>query len=75
MEKFIEALKYIGLFMVGIVIIALLQIVIIALLQIATEEKPHRVIIEGKTYIRSKEYAGNGTYQVILIPVDSTQTK
>ena len=67
MEKFIEALKYIGLFMVGIVIIALLQI--------ATEEKPHRVIIEGKTYIRSKEYAGNGTYQVILIPVDSTQTK
>jgi hypothetical protein len=67
MKKFIEVLTFIGF--------CIAAIVIIAFLQIANEEEPHRVTIEGKTYIRSKESTGNGTYQVILIPVDSTQTK
>jgi hypothetical protein len=67
MEKFIDALKYIGF--------CIAAIILIGFLQISNEEEPHRVTIEGKSYIRSKEYAGNGTYQVILIPIDSTQTK
>jgi hypothetical protein len=67
MDKFIEALKIVGFLIAAIIIIAFLQH--------ANEEEPHRVTIEGKQYIRSKEYAGNGTYQVILIPVDSTNTK
>ena len=67
MERFIEVLKIIGFFVVAIIVIAFLQNL--------NEEEPHRVTIEGKQYIRSKEYSGNGTYQVILIPVDSTNTK
>lgn len=39
------------------------------------EEEPHNIIINGKEYTRLKEYTGNGTYQVILIPVDTTQLK
>jgi type IV secretory pathway component VirB8 len=68
MERFIEVLKIIVLFFV-------VAIIVIAFLQTLNEEEPHRVTIEGKQYIRSKEYSGNGTYQVILIPVDSTNTK
>lgn len=67
MDKFIEVLKIVGFFVVAIIVIAFLQHL--------NEEEPHRVTIEGKQYIRSKEYSGNGTYQVILIPVDSTNTK
>lgn len=67
MEKFIEALKYVGF--------CIAAIILIGLLQLSNEEEPHRVIIEGKPYIRSKEYAGNGTYQVILIPVESSKNK
>ena len=39
------------------------------------EEEPHKVIIGGKEYIRSKEYVGNNHYQIILIPVDSLKKK
>jgi len=39
------------------------------------EEKPHKVIIHGKEYIRSKEYVGDGHYQIILLPVDSSSKK
>ena len=35
-----------------------------------TEEKPHKVIIEGREYIRMKEWTGR-EYQIILLPVDS----
>jgi len=34
------------------------------------EEKPHRVIIDGKEYTRMKEWNGNH-YQIILLPVDT----
>lgn len=34
------------------------------------EEKPHRVTIEGKEYIKMTEWTGNH-YQVIILPVDS----
>ena len=67
MRKFIEVLTFIGF--------CIAAIVIIALLTIANEEEPHRVTIEGKTYIRSKESTGNGTYQVILIPVETSKNK
>ena len=36
-------------------------------------EQPHKVYVEGKAYIRSREYVGAGKYQVIMLPVsDST---
>jgi len=34
-------------------------------------EEPHQVEIEGKKYIRMKEWNGSH-YQIILLPVDST---
>ena len=64
MEHVFEWVKVIGIFLIGLVILAFL----IRL----SEEDPHVVIINGKEYIRSKEYTGNGTYQVILTPLDST---
>ena len=67
MDKFIEGLKILGFFVIAIIVIAFLLRL--------NEEEPHRVTIEGKHYIRSKEYVGNGMYQVMLIPVDSTNAK
>lgn len=59
-----QTLKSVGFF--------ILCLAIIVLLVLAGEERPHRVSVGGKEYIRSKEYTGNGTYQVILVRVDST---
>lgn len=54
------------LFFLGVVMVMLFLIRVI-------EEKPHMVTIEGKQYIRSKEYVGDGHFQIILVPVnDST---
>ncbi len=50
--------------------IVLLIILVIIFIHF-NEEKPHIITINGKNYIRSKEYTGNGTYQIILIPNDS----
>ncbi len=49
----------------------LVMVFIIGFLIYLNEEDPHKVIIDGKEYIRSKEYVGNGHYQIILIPSDS----
>lgn len=34
------------------------------------EEKPHKVTIEGKEYIKMTEWTGNH-YQTIILPIDS----
>ena len=49
----------------------LVLVFIIGFLIYLNEEDPHKVIIDGKEYIRSKEYVGHGHYQIILIPSDS----
>lgn len=53
---------YIALFFLGLLIL-------IAVLNKGLEEEPHVVVIEGKQYMRSKEYVGNGHFQVILVPI------
>ena len=63
MKALIENIKWIGGFA--------LIVITIGFLQYLNEEDPHMVNINGKQYIRSKEYTGNNTYQIILIPVDS----
>jgi hypothetical protein len=65
MKSFIEILKYIGLIF--------LLIFILSILINSNEENPHEVIIDGKKYIRSKEYVGDGHYQIILLPKDSVK--
>jgi hypothetical protein len=60
-----EAAKVIG-FIVG-------AMILLALITLAGEEKPHRVVVDGKEYIRSKEYVGNNHYQIIMIPVESSK--
>lgn len=64
-SAFIEWIKVICFFIMCIIILIFLVHL--------NEEDPHKVTINGKEYIRSKEYTGNGTYQVILIPLDSTK--
>jgi hypothetical protein len=49
----------------------LVMFFILGFLIYLNEEEPHKVIIDGKEYIRSKEYVGHGHYQIILIPSDS----
>ena len=63
MKALIENIKWIGGFA--------LIVITIGFLQYLNEEDPHMANINGKQYIRSKEYTGNNTYQIILIPVDS----
>ena len=53
------------LFFLGVVMVMLFLIRVI-------EEKPHMVTIEGKQYIRSKEYVGDGHFQIILVPVNNS---
>ena len=62
-----EWIKIILFFIVAIIVIGFLQNLNIR----SNTEKPHEVIVDGKKYIRSKEYVGNGVYQVILLPIDS----
>ncbi len=54
---------------IGIVLFFLGLFILTALLRDTIEEKPHIVTIEGKQYVRSKEYVGNGHFQVILVPI------
>jgi hypothetical protein len=51
------------------VVIFLGVCVLIAFAHAAMEEDPHRVVIGGQEYIRSKEYVGDNKYQIIMIPV------
>ena len=53
------------------ILFILVMLFIVGLLIHLNEEKPHKVIIDGKEYIRSKEYVGHGHYQIILIPSDT----
>jgi hypothetical protein len=53
------------------ILFILVMLFILGLLIYLNEEKPHKVIIDGKEYIRSKEYVGDGHYQIILIPSDT----
>lgn len=50
-------------------------LIVIGFLIHLNEEEPHKVIVGGKEYIRSKEYIGDGHYQIILLPVDSLKKK
>jgi hypothetical protein len=63
MKTFIEILKFVVFIFI---VMFILSIVIVSM-----EEKPHEVIIDGKKYIRSKEYVGDGHYQIIMMPKDS----
>jgi hypothetical protein len=49
--------------------------VFIAFANAAGEEAPHRVVIGGQEYIRSKEYVGGNKYQIIMIPVKTCPCK
>lgn len=62
-ERIFEWLKIILFFMVTILVIGFLQ-------SLGTEES-HEITIDGKKYIRSKEYVGDGHYQIIITPKDS----
>ena len=50
------------LFFLGVLVVMLFMIRVI-------EEKPHVVEVEGKRYMRSKEYAGDGHFQIIMVPI------
>lgn len=63
MKTFIEILKFVVFIFI---VMFILSIVIVSM-----EEKPHEVIVDGKKYIRSKEYVGDGHYQIIMMPKDS----
>ena len=62
-ERIFEWLKIILFFMIVILVIGFLQ-------SLGTED-PHEITIDGKKYIRSKEYVGDGHYQIIITPKDS----
>ena len=57
---------------IGIVLFFLGVLVVMLFLIRVIEEKPHMVTIEGKQYIRSKEYVGDGHFQIILVPVNDS---
>lgn len=48
----------------------ILVIALLVFLISLNEEKPHKVTIEGKEYIRMKEWNGR-FYQITLLPLDS----
>jgi len=48
---------------------------LMALARGSREEKAHRIVVDGQEYIRSKEYVGNNTYQVIMVPVKACPCK
>jgi hypothetical protein len=64
-ERIFDWLKIILFFMIAILVIGFLQ-------SLGTED-PHEITIDGKKYIRSKEYVGDGHYQIIITPKDSTK--
>lgn len=54
---------------IGIVLFFLGLFLLTAFLRDVIEEKPHIVEVEGKRYMRSKEYVGNGHFQIIMVPI------
>lgn len=66
-ERIFEWLKIILFFIVAIIVVGFLQILNIR----SNTEDPHEITIDGKKYIRSKEYVGDGHYQIIITPKDS----
>ena len=54
------------------IIAAIILIVAIIILIPLVEEKPHIITIEGKQYVRMKEWSG-GRIQLIIVPYDSTK--
>jgi hypothetical protein len=54
------------------IIAAIILIVAIMILIKLSEEKPHIITIEGKQYVRMKEWSG-GRMQLIIVPYDSTK--
>jgi len=53
-----------------IVLFFILVIILLVFLISLNEEKPHKVTIGGKEYIRIKEWNGR-FYQITLLPLDS----
>lgn len=53
-----------------IIFFFILVIALLVFLISLNEEKPHKVTIEGKEYIRMKEWNGR-FYQITLLPLDS----
>ena len=53
-----------------IAIFFILGIILLVFLISLNEEKPHKITIEGKEYIRMKEWNGR-FYQITLLPLDS----
>ena len=64
-EKIIEVVKWVAFLVVAAVVLVFLTK--------AGEEEPHRVVVDGQEYIRSKEYVGHNQYQIIMIPVKSSK--
>lgn len=54
---------------IGIALFFLLVLMVMLVLVRTIEEKPHMVEIEGREYMRSKEYVGDGHFQIILVPI------
>jgi len=54
------------------IIAAVILIVAIIILILLAEEKPHIITIEGKQYVRMKEWSG-GRMQLIIVPYDSVK--
>lgn len=57
---------------IKIVLFFVVMMIVLGFLISLSEEKPHKVMIEGKEYIRMKEWTGR-EYQIILLPVDSVK--
>jgi hypothetical protein len=69
-----DSIKSVAKVLAGVVIF-LGVCVLIALANAAGEEDPHRVVVGGQEYIRSKEYVGGNKYQIIMIPVRECSCK
>lgn len=54
-----------------IIVFFIVLIMFLSLLVVLGEEKPHKVIIDGKEYIKMTEWTGNN-YQTIILPADSS---
>ena len=57
---------------IKITLFFIILLIVLTFLVSLNEEKPHRVIIDGKEYIRMTEWNGKH-YQIILLPVDSVK--
>lgn len=55
---------------IKITLFFLVLVIALAFLTKFNEEKPHRVIIDGKEYIKMTQWTGSH-YQTVILPVDS----